>query len=106
MKAFYWPLMYPNLVERFASFVISPGTERLSIDLSLSVVPQELAHIINGEERNHKWLFSIIYGGICSFIEGPKSALLASRDFHAGEYVVNPDAGRRAFGRAYCESYG
>lgn len=36
------------------------------------------------------------------FLEGPKAALVASRDYQFGHYLKNPEAGLRAFGRAYC----
>ena len=36
-----------------------------------------------------------------SFLEGPKAALVASRDFNFGHYTSPPEAGLRAFGRVY-----
>lgn len=36
-----------------------------------------------------------------SFLEGPKAALVASKDFHDGHYTSPPQAGIRAFGRVY-----
>ncbi|KAF7770658.1 hypothetical protein Agabi119p4_6632 [Agaricus bisporus var. burnettii] len=36
------------------------------------------------------------------FIEGPKAALVASRDFENGHYKTQPQHGLRAFGRVYC----
>ncbi|KAJ3556026.1 hypothetical protein NM688_g2255 [Phlebia brevispora] len=35
------------------------------------------------------------------FLEGPKAALVASRDFQFGHYTSPPEAGIRAFGRVY-----
>ncbi|KAI0949027.1 hypothetical protein AcW1_008742 [Taiwanofungus camphoratus] len=35
------------------------------------------------------------------FLEGPKAALVASKDFESGHYVTNPQFGIRAFGRVY-----
>jgi len=35
------------------------------------------------------------------FIEGPKAALVASRDFEFGHYTHQPEAGKRAFARVY-----
>ncbi|KAH9839211.1 homoserine O-acetyltransferase [Rhodofomes roseus] len=35
------------------------------------------------------------------FLEGPKAALVASKDFDNGHYKAHPDIGVRAFGRAY-----
>ncbi|EPT04603.1 homoserine O-acetyltransferase [Fomitopsis schrenkii] len=35
------------------------------------------------------------------FLEGPKAALVASKDFDNGHYKAQPDIGIRAFGRAY-----
>ncbi|THH02294.1 hypothetical protein EW026_g569 [Hermanssonia centrifuga] len=50
-QAYYWPVMYPDLVE--------------------------------------------------SFLEGPKAALVASKDFQDGHYTSIPQHGIRAFGRVY-----
>ncbi|KAH7913686.1 homoserine acetyltransferase [Hygrophoropsis aurantiaca] len=36
------------------------------------------------------------------FLEGPKSAMLASKDFEGGHYKSIPQRGIRAFGRVYC----
>jgi homoserine acetyltransferase len=36
-----------------------------------------------------------------SFLEGPKSALVASKDFDEGHYLRTPQHGIRAFGRVY-----
>ena len=36
-----------------------------------------------------------------SFLEGPKAALTASKDFDNGHYKDVPQHGIRAFGRAY-----
>lgn len=42
-----------------------------------------------------------------SLIEGPKAALIASKDFHDGHYTSTPEIGLRAFARAYSTwSYG
>ncbi|KAH9479761.1 Homoserine O-acetyltransferase [Psilocybe cubensis] len=35
------------------------------------------------------------------FLEGPKAALLASKDFDGGHYKTQPEIGKRAFGRVY-----
>jgi len=37
-----------------------------------------------------------------SFLEGPKAAMLASKDFEDGHYKSTPQHGIRAFGRVYC----
>lgn len=37
----------------------------------------------------------------CSFLEGPKIALLASKDFEDGNYKITPQHGIRAFARVY-----
>ncbi|KDQ57462.1 hypothetical protein JAAARDRAFT_58074 [Jaapia argillacea MUCL 33604] len=37
-----------------------------------------------------------------AFLEGPKAALVASKDFDDGHYKSTPQHGIRAFGRAYC----
>jgi len=36
-----------------------------------------------------------------SFLEGPKAAMVASKDFEDGHYNVTPQRGIRAFGRVY-----
>ncbi|KAF9227324.1 alpha/beta-hydrolase [Gyrodon lividus] len=36
------------------------------------------------------------------FLEGPKAAMLASKDFADGHYTSTPQHGIRAFGRVYC----
>lgn len=36
-----------------------------------------------------------------SFLEGPKAALVASKDFDNGHYTATPQHGIRAFGRVY-----
>jgi hypothetical protein len=36
-----------------------------------------------------------------SFLEGPKAALVASKDFDNGHYNTTPQHGIRAFGRVY-----
>lgn len=36
-----------------------------------------------------------------SFLEGPKAALVNSKDFENGHYTKEPQFGIRAFGRAY-----
>ena len=41
------------------------------------------------------------YDHIFSFLEGPKAALTASKDFDNGHYKTTPQHGIRAFGRAY-----
>ncbi len=38
---------------------------------------------------------------IHSFLEGPKAALTASKDFHDGHYTTTPSHGIRAFARAF-----
>lgn len=37
-----------------------------------------------------------------SFLEGPKAALVASKDFEDGHYHEPPQHGIRAFARVYC----
>ncbi|GJJ06274.1 hypothetical protein Clacol_000465 [Clathrus columnatus] len=44
-----------------------------------------------------------IHNHVLSFIEGPKAALLASRDFNFGHYTAPPTSGIRAFGRWFRE---
>ncbi|KAL6300491.1 homoserine O-acetyltransferase [Sparassis latifolia] len=66
-QAYYWPVMYPDFVEKFISIC---GSARTS--------PHN----------------------IC-FLEGPKAALVASKDFQNGHYTTQPQVGLRAFGRVY-----
>ncbi|KZV75815.1 homoserine acetyltransferase [Peniophora sp. CONT] len=66
-QAYYWPVMYPDLVERS---VVICGTARTS--------PHNQC-----------------------FLEGPKAALVASKDFHDGHYTSTPQYGIRAFARVY-----
>ncbi|KAI0305470.1 alpha/beta hydrolase fold protein [Multifurca ochricompacta] len=65
--AYYWPVMFPDIVERT---VVLCGSARTS--------PHNQC-----------------------FIEGPMSALLASKDFENGHYKTTPQHGIRAFGRVY-----
>ncbi|KAH7914140.1 alpha beta hydrolase fold protein [Hygrophoropsis aurantiaca] len=66
-QAYYWPVMYPDFVERYIPVC---GSARTS--------PHNKC-----------------------FLEGPKAALSASKDFEDGHYKVTPQHGIRAFGRAY-----
>ncbi|KAH0827894.1 alpha beta hydrolase fold protein [Lanmaoa asiatica] len=66
-QAYYWPVVYPDFVERFVAIC---GSARTS--------PHNKA-----------------------FLEGPKAALTASKDFDDGHYRTTPQHGIRAFGRAY-----
>ena len=58
---------------------------------------------------HNKWweAWNFVSGGCdplvhpCSFLEGPKAALVASRDFDFGHYKTPPQQGIRAFGRVY-----
>ncbi|KAG0704479.1 Alpha/Beta hydrolase protein [Suillus ampliporus] len=66
-QAYYWPVMYPDFVERYIPIC---GSARTS-------------------PHNE------------CFLEGPKAALSASKDFQNGHYTSTPQHGIRAFGRAY-----
>ncbi|KAL5524051.1 hypothetical protein ACEPAG_8224 [Sanghuangporus baumii] len=66
-QAYYWPVMYPDYVERFIPICGSAKTS-----------PHNKC-----------------------FLEGPKAALVASKDFDDGHYKTVPQIGIRAFGRAY-----
>ncbi|KAJ8591180.1 alpha beta hydrolase fold protein [Rhizopogon salebrosus TDB-379] len=66
-QAYYWPVMYPDFVERYIPIC---GSARTS--------PHNQC-----------------------FLEGPKAALSASKDFLDGHYKSTPQHGIRAFGRAY-----
>jgi len=66
-QAYYWPVVYPDFVEKFISIC---GSARTS--------PHNQC-----------------------FLEGPKAALVASKDFDNGHYKTTPQHGIRAFGRVY-----
>ncbi|KAI0633243.1 homoserine O-acetyltransferase [Trametes polyzona] len=66
-QAYYWPVMYPDFVERFIPIC---GSARTS--------PHNKC-----------------------FLEGPKTALLNSKDYENGHYTKEPQFGIRAFARAY-----
>ncbi|KAF8903440.1 homoserine acetyltransferase [Gymnopilus junonius] len=66
-QAYYWPVVYPDYVERYVSIC---GSARTSVHNKC-------------------------------FLEGPKAALTASKDFENGHYKSEPEHGIRAFGRAY-----
>ncbi|KAF8235982.1 homoserine acetyltransferase [Tricholoma matsutake] len=66
-QAYYWPVLYPYFVKRYACIC---GSARTS------------------------------FHNKC-FLEGPKAALVASKDFDNGHYKTTPQHGIRAFGRVY-----
>ncbi|KAF8159871.1 alpha/beta hydrolase fold protein [Crassisporium funariophilum] len=66
-QAYYWPVVYPDYVERYVAIC---GSARTS--------PHNQC-----------------------FLEGPKAALAASKDFDNGHYKSQPQHGIRAFGRVY-----
>ncbi|KAF9558701.1 alpha beta hydrolase fold protein [Agrocybe pediades] len=66
-QAYYWPVIYPDFVERYVPIC---GSARTS--------PHNQC-----------------------FLEGPKAALVASKDFEGGHYKTEPQHGLRAFGRVY-----
>ncbi|PPQ85287.1 hypothetical protein CVT25_010060 [Psilocybe cyanescens] len=66
-QAYYWPVIYPDYVERYVAIC---GSARTS--------PHNQC-----------------------FLEGPKAALVASKDFDGGHYKTQPEIGKRAFGRVY-----
>lgn len=67
---------------------------RLHLRLRTYQPPQQVV----SRQRNCRIMHHIIY---YSFLEGPKAALVASRDFQFGHYTTTPQAGIRAFGRVY-----
>jgi len=67
-QAYYWPVMYPDYVEKYVSICSSARTS-----------PHNKC-----------------------FLEGPKAALVASKDFEDGHYREPPQHGIRAFARVYC----
>ncbi|KAL4251448.1 AB hydrolase superfamily protein [Abortiporus biennis] len=66
-QAYYWPIMYPDYVEKFIALC---GSARTS--------PHNQC-----------------------FLEGPKTALVSSKDFNDGHYTSTPYYGIRAFARVY-----
>ena len=54
----------------------------------------------NGSLSAHHLLYGVIIR-FSSFLEGPKAALVASKDFNNGHYKITPQIGIRAFGRVY-----
>ncbi|KAI0709560.1 homoserine O-acetyltransferase [Cerioporus squamosus] len=66
-QAYYWPVVYPDFVEKFIPVC---GSARTSMHNKC-------------------------------FLEGPKAALVNSKDFEHGFYTKEPQFGLRAFGRAY-----
>jgi homoserine O-acetyltransferase len=66
-QAYYWPVVYPDYVERYVPIC---GSARTS--------PHNKC-----------------------FLEGPKAALVASKDFEGGHYKAEPQHGIRAFARVY-----
>lgn len=67
------------------------------------VVPQGRVLTTNGSIWRHPYgiCFTADICSIHSFLEGPKAALSASKDFDNGHYKTVPQHGIRAFGRAY-----
>ncbi|EKM54690.1 uncharacterized protein PHACADRAFT_124009 [Phanerochaete carnosa HHB-10118-sp] len=66
-QAYYWPVMFPDFVDKF---VVICGSARTS--------PHNQC-----------------------FLEGPRIALAASRDYQDGHYTTKPQHGIRAFARVY-----
>ncbi|EGO25295.1 hypothetical protein SERLADRAFT_414938 [Serpula lacrymans var. lacrymans S7.9] len=70
-------------------------TQKLSIKQVFCVVGFSM-----GGQQAYYW--PVMYPDfVQSFLEGPKAALVASKDFDNGHYVTTPQHGIRAFGRAY-----
>ncbi|TDL24200.1 alpha/beta hydrolase fold protein [Rickenella mellea] len=76
-QAYYWPVVFPEFVERL--FICICGSARTS--------------------PHNKW--REVSDRQYAFLEGPKAALTASKDFEDGHYKTPPQRGIRAFGRAY-----
>lgn len=68
----------------------------------LSAAQLEQVHITNGIEKKLTCLHSGSNQTIVSFLEGPKAALIASKDFENGHYKTTAQFGIRAFARVYC----
>lgn len=68
----------------------------------VSVALPALVRITNGRSTTNETIHidTLIIDG--SFLEGPKAALVASKDFEDGHYRDPPQRGIRAFARVYC----
>ena len=68
---------------------------------------QRQVHTINGQKIKPEimcargGLTPFFFWTMSSFLEGPKAALVASKDFDNGHYKSVPQHGIRAFGRVY-----
>jgi len=70
------------------------------IDMLVSVAPPALVRITSGRPIKQYTPDMLIIQS--SFLEGPKAALVASKDFEDGHYREPPQLGIRAFARVYC----
>lgn len=103
LKAYYWAVMYPEFVRRQVK-------KRLG-DVKLLKFLLSRYAVICGSARtspHNKWYYiHSIDVRLCflwlhlSFLEGPKAALVASKDYDNGHYLTTPQHGIRAFGRVY-----
>jgi hypothetical protein len=102
-KAYYWPVMYPDFVERKVQVREhqTAGIILPSLDMSASAARLAPVPTISGECKMHFLTKSILIYEMQSFLEGPKAALVASKDFDNGHYQKTPQYGLRAFGRVY-----
>ncbi|CDO69133.1 hypothetical protein BN946_scf185042.g35 [Trametes cinnabarina] len=81
-QAYYWAVMYPDFVEKYAR-----------VDLLRALLTASRFVAVCGSARTSQH-------NKC-FLEGPKAALVNSKDFDNGHYTQEPQLGIRAFARVY-----
>lgn len=86
-QAYHWAVMYPSFVERIVAICSAARTSLHNrwFELNFSLCDKVIDVIVPPND---------------SIIEGPKHALIASKDFHDGEYKSTPRHGIKAFGRS------
>ncbi|KAL0574958.1 hypothetical protein V5O48_007003 [Marasmius crinis-equi] len=82
--------------EVFCAIGFSMGGQQVSLDSGNETCFRD----IDATSEAYHW--AVIFPEVVkNFIEGPKAALLASKDFENGHYKAPPEIGIRAFGRVY-----
>ncbi|TFK54476.1 hypothetical protein OE88DRAFT_1733130 [Heliocybe sulcata] len=87
--SYHWPVMYPDYLDKY---VVVCGSARTS--------PHNIAYETSKSKLT--FVMRLAEHGVDSFLEGPKAAMKASKDFEDGHYKSIPQHGIRAFGRVYC----
>lgn len=104
-QAYYWAVMYPDFVEKYASRLSTTSTIRPHpLAATYPFVDRRVPVLTtNGMLSPAQYYVCVVENyASASFIEGSKSALLASKDFNNGHYTSPPQHGLRAFARVYC----